>query len=162
MLLIEYQLVLRRYLVPQRGAVLVMALLLIGSISLQLVAPQAVRRFIDSVQRGEPESALIVTALIFLAVAVTQQALRVGATYNTERVAWAATNALRADLTEHVLRLDITFHQTHSPGELIERIDGDVNALAGFFSDFVLQLVGSAILLIGIVAAVAWINLWFG
>ena len=34
------------------------------------------------------------------------------------------------------------FHKDHTPGELIERIDGDVTALANFFSAFIIKVVG--------------------
>jgi ATP-binding cassette, subfamily B, bacterial len=155
----EYGRLLRRYLLPQRGWVALMAGLLLGSIGLQLIAPQAVRSFIDAVQAGAGEQALIASAVLFMGAALGQQALRVCAAYASETVAWTATNALRADLTAHVLRLDVGFHKTHPPGELIERVDGDVNALAGFFSDFAIQLMGSALLLLGVLVAVAFIHI---
>lgn len=155
----EYGRLLRRYLLPQRSRVALMAALLLGSIGLQLIAPQAVRGFIDAVQAGAGERALIASALLFVGAALGQQALRVCAAYASETVAWTATNALRADLTAHVLRLDVGFHKTHPPGELIERVDGDVNALAGFFSDFAIQLMGSALLLLGVLVAVAFIHI---
>ena len=154
----EYSRLLRRYLLPQRGAVVLMGVLLLGSIGLQLVAPQVVRGFIDAVQAGATEQALITSALLFMGAALGQQALRVCAAYASETVAWTATNSLRTDLAAHVLRLDVGFHKTHPPGELIERVDGDVNALAGFFSDFAIQLMGSALLLLGVLGAVALIH----
>ena len=160
--LAEYGRLLRRYLWPQRNTVMLMAALLLGSIGLQLIAPQAVRGFIDVVQAGANEQALITSALVFIGASLGQQVLRVCAAYASERVAWTATNALRADLTAHVLRLDVGFHKTHPPGELIERVDGDVNALAGFFSDFAIQLIGSAVLLLGVLIAVATIHVWLG
>ena len=42
------------------------------------------------------------------------------------------------------------FHKAHTPGELIERIDGDVIALSNFFSAFIIKVVGNATLLLGI------------
>ena len=71
-------------------------------------------------------------------------------TYSSLTVGWTATNALRADLARHCLRLDMAFHKTHTPGELIERIDGDVTALANFFAQFVIRLLGNAALIVGI------------
>ena len=43
-----------------------------------------------------------------------------------ENVAWTATNALREEMARHCLNLDMSYHNNISPGELIERIDGDV------------------------------------
>lgn len=39
--------------------------------------------------------------------------------------------------------LGLTFHESRSPGGLIERIDGDVNELAEFFSGLIVQLIGN-------------------
>lgn len=44
----------------------------------------------------------------------------------------------------------MTFHKQHTPGELIERIDGDVTAPAHFFSAFVARVLGNALLVLGI------------
>jgi ATP-binding cassette subfamily B protein len=74
----------------------------------------------------------------------------VGATYLSEQVGWAATNALRSDLARHCLRLDMHFHHARTPGELIERIDGDVTALSTFFSQLVIKIFGSGLLLVGV------------
>ena len=68
------------------------------------------------------------------------------------RVGWTATNALRADLAKHCLSLDMSFHNDHAPGEMIERIDGDANELGGFFSTFVINILANALLLVGILA----------
>jgi ABC-type multidrug transport system fused ATPase/permease subunit len=66
---------------------------------------------------------------------------------------------LRTDLTLHCLRLDPGFHKARTPGELIERIDGDVTAMANFFSQFVIQIAGNLLLLIGVLG-VMWAIDW--
>ena len=71
--------------------------------------------------------------------------------YIAQDVGLTATNRLRADLVRHCLRLDPDFHSAHTPGELIERIDGDVTTLGNFFSRFVIQLIGNGLLLLGVI-----------
>src|ERR1043165_7568276 len=93
---------------------------------------------------------LFMAAALFIAIALVTQLLSLGATYVSEIVAWSATNDLRADLALHCLRLDMVFHKARTPGELIERIDGDVTAMANFFSQFVIRVVGNAILMFGV------------
>jgi ATP-binding cassette, subfamily B, bacterial len=44
----------------------------------------------------------------------------------------------------------MSFHKKYTPGELIERIDGDVNLLANFFSQFTIQVLGNSLLIVGI------------
>ncbi len=143
------------YLQPQRGRVALLALLLFASIGLQLLTPLILRRFIDTATAGAAVQSLTVAALLFLGGSLVQQLVAVGATYVSENVGWSATNALRADLLLHCLRLDQSFHKRRTPGELIERIDGDVTALANFFSQLVIQVLGNLLLLIGVLV-VLW------
>jgi ABC-type multidrug transport system fused ATPase/permease subunit len=138
---------------PQKGRFILLATLLFGSIGLRIFAPQIMRSFIDSALAGEALQTLTWTALAFIAVALLQQGIAVGVTYLGENVAWTATNALRGELAGQALNLDMKFHNDHSPGELIERIDGDVTELATFFSQFALNLVSNGLLLIGILVA---------
>lgn len=138
------------YLKPQwRGAV-VLAALILGNIGLQLVSPQIVRHFIDIAGGGGAPERLTAAALLFLGTAIASQALSIAATYLGENLAWKATNALRLDLVLHCLRLDMSFHKARTPGELIERLDGDVMALGNFFSQMMVRLLGNAILALGI------------
>jgi len=156
------------YLRPQRRAVGLLALLLVASIGLQLVNPQVVRYFIDTAQGSathpahEVEGALLAAALIFIAVALLQRAVAFAAVYLGENVGWRATNELRADLTRHCLRLDLSFHKAHTPGDLIERVDGDVTLLATFFSRLVVRMLGNALLMLGILALLFLVNPWVG
>jgi ATP-binding cassette, subfamily B, bacterial len=48
------------------------------------------------------------------------------------------------------MNVSLTHHKAHSPGELIERVDGDVTALATFFAQFVILVLGNVLLLIGV------------
>ena len=140
-----------RYLRPQWPKALLMATLLLTSIGLQLFTPQLLRRFIDLSADGAEPGVLLRTAGLFLALALCNQLLSAWATYSSADVAWTATNALRLELSQHCLRLDMGFHNARTPGEFIERIDGDVSALANFFSQFSVRIVGSMLLLMGIV-----------
>lgn len=138
------------YLKPQWPRVLLLAALLFSAIGLQLAIPQLVRHFIDLAQAGESLQTLATVALVFLSVALLGQVVGVAETYVAEDLGWLATNALRSDLVRHTLNLDMFFHTAHTPGGMIERIDGDVTSLANFFSEFVLRVLGSGLLLVGV------------
>ena len=148
----QYAALLAKYLRPQMRLVVGVAVLLFSNIALQLVNPQILRYFIDEALAGSPIGRLITAAVLFTVIALVQQAVNVIATYTSGRVGWKATNALRADLARHCLSLDMSFHNNQTPGEMIERIDGDANELGGFFSTFVIRLLGNAILLVGVLA----------
>lgn len=147
------------YLRPQRLRVTLLALLLLTSIGLQLLNPQILKRFIDSATTGGADRTLALAAGLFLAIAIIQQVFTVASTYLSENIAWSATNALRADLLLHCLRLDQSFHKKRTPGELIERIDGDVTALANFFSQLVIQVLANVLLLAGVLV-ILWSFDW--
>ncbi len=141
------------YLKGRKGQFTLLASLLLGSIGLQLVVPQFTRQFIDLAKTGAVYSKLLVAAAGFLIASLLQQLVSVLARYAGECVAWSATNDLRIDVARHCLRLDMSFHNDRSPGELIERIDGDILTISQFFSQLVVLVVGSVILLIGILIA---------
>ncbi len=142
------------YLRPQKALVAVVVVSLLGNIGLQLISPQILRYFIDEALEGSAFGRLVWIAVLFTAVALVQQAVNVIATYTSGRVGWTATNALRGDLARHCLRLDMSFHNEHTPGEMIERVDGDAEELGSFFSTFVVHILGTVILLVGILALV--------
>ncbi len=147
---------LRHYLRPHRGRVALLFLLLGGSIALQLLGPQLLGRFVDTAADGLDGSAnrLYTIAALFFAAVLAQKVIHLIAVYLTEDLGWATTNALRADLTAHVLRLDMGFHKLRTPGELIQRIDGDVGELAEYFSEIVVSLLGNGLLVAGILVLV--------
>lgn len=140
------------YVRPEWPRALLLGVLLFTGVGLQLANPQVARIFIDRAETGEPLERLVWIAILFIGLAVLTQAATVAETYVAEDLGWRTTNALRADLTRHVLDLDAGFHTEHPPGELIERIDGDVSAIADFFARFVVQLVGSGVFLFGVLA----------
>ncbi|MEP7002977.1 MAG: ABC transporter ATP-binding protein [Chloroflexota bacterium] len=142
------------YAAPVRRRFIALAALLLTSIALQLVAPQLLRAFIDNAIKSAELDVLVRIAILFVAFALLQQVTSAFATYLGESIGWVATNALRADLALHCLRLDPGFHKDRTPGELIERIDGDVTALAGFFSRFIVNVLGNFVLLVGVLVVV--------
>jgi ATP-binding cassette subfamily B protein len=141
---------LARYLRPLRAQVSLLAALLALGIALQLANPQILRDFLDRATSGGDPGTLALSAGVYILVALATQVLGVAAVYVGENIGWGATNALRADLAEHCLRLDLTFHKTRTPGELIERIDGDITALANFFSQMIIDVAGNAVLMLGV------------
>ena len=151
----QYWALLAEHINPQKVRFALLALLVLSTTSVQIVNPQIVRRFIDTTQGETGDTALLYAALAFIGLALLQQILAVGATYVGANVAWTATNALRAALVRHCLRLDMGFHNDTPPGELIEKIDGDVSQLGMFFSQFAIRLTGNLLLLAGILVALA-------
>ncbi|MDQ2904277.1 MAG: ABC transporter ATP-binding protein/permease [Chloroflexota bacterium] len=146
----RYWRLLAHYLRPQWLWMSLLAVILCATICVQVVTPLVASRFIDQATSGGNLGDLSILALLTMGLALAGQGLAVAETYVAENVGWAATNTLRADLVAHLLRLDATFHTAHTPGELIERVDGDVATLARFFSRFVVYVLGNGVLLVGV------------
>ena len=148
-----------RYLKPQRLRVIALASALFATIALQLINPQILRYFIDTALNQGTGPTLLKSALLFIGIALVTQGLTLMTTYLGETVAWKATNSLRTDLVAHCLHLDLSFHKARTPGELVERVDGDVTTLARFFSRFAIYILGNGLLLVGILT-VLWLEDW--
>lgn len=147
------------YLQPFAARFGLLAALLFGGIGLQLLAPQLVRAFIDATAAHAEQRQLLTLAVLALGAAIVNQVATAAATYVGQDVGWAATNLLREDLAGHLLGLDMRYHNAHTPGEFIERIDGDLSNLSTFFSILILKVVGSACLLLGTLVLV-WLADW--
>ncbi|HVY02276.1 MAG TPA: ABC transporter ATP-binding protein [Caulobacterales bacterium] len=152
---LHHQSVLLSYLRPEKKRAAMLVALLVCGIGMQLISPLIIRQFIDAAARGGGGVSLNFLWLLaggFIAAAIGTQLVQVGVAYYAEQIAWAATNLMRRDLAAHCLHLDMAFHTARTPGELIERVDGDVVAISTIFSQFVTQVIGGGLLLIGILA----------
>src|SRR6266508_1486469 len=139
---------------PMLGRVALFAAVLAAGSALPLAGPQLLRAFIDRAVAGRSPTVLAGIAGAYIAVALAVQALAVAATYGAARLAWAAANELRGELAAHALGQDLSFHGAHPPGELIERVDGDVTALSEFLSSFAPNVVGNGLTLVGVLVVV--------
>lgn len=158
----QYGRLLGKYLRPQLPMVLLLAFVLLINIGLQVANPLILKGFIDTALAGAPLDNLVGAGVTFVAIALVTQVLTVLATYLGENVGWGATNRLRVDLANHCLRLDMPFHKTHTPGEMIERIDGDVSAMSNFFSVFVIKVLGNILLMLSVLVVLFFQNWLIG
>ncbi|HEU0026876.1 MAG TPA: ABC transporter transmembrane domain-containing protein, partial [Ktedonobacterales bacterium] len=138
-----------RYLRTQWPRMALLAVIMGAALAVQVATPLVASQFIDQATSGADLRQLAALALLTMGLALVGQGVAVVETYVAENISWTATNTLRADLVAHLLRLDATFHSAHTPGELIERVDGDVSALARFFSRFVINVLGNGLLILG-------------
>ncbi|MFJ9901074.1 ABC transporter ATP-binding protein [Streptomyces sp. NPDC091280] len=145
--------VLFRYLRGEKPSVLLLAVLVPLGVGLQLVAPQMLRRFIDHTLSRSPSGVLLAVAAWYLLAAFGLLLVTIGSDAVGTRLAWRATNRLRSDLVAHCLRRPSRFYQRHPPGELVDRVDGDVTRLAAVMSALVLEVLAQILLVVGILAA---------
>lgn len=159
----EYWSLLRQYLSPMKFRLLLLAVFMTLGNFLPLITPQILRFFIDTATDNLEASRdilrrfllplsewigsdpLITAAFFFIAVSIAGQLIRFINSYLSQDIGWRATNQMRGDLAQHCLTLDMTFHQQKTPGEMVERVDGDTTTLATFFSALILDVAGGLI-----------------
>ena len=154
-----YRRLIDRYARPELRGLTFLAMVTAGVAGTTLGVPYIISRYIDSARAGATTNSLVAIALAFAAFALLEPLLRMLETRIATNLAVRGTNRLRAELFEHCLRLDPSFHESHSPGEMIERIDGDVGLLSQFFSSFLVQVATSGLLLAGMIVillAIDW------
>lgn len=119
--------------------------------ALPLLGPLLIAAFIDEAEAGAARSQLLAIAGIYIAVGVTRQIMSIAVAWTATDLAWRVTNELRTTLTRHVLNLDLAFHRSTSPGELVSRVDGDVTALSDFVASFAVKAAAALVTLVGLV-----------
>ncbi len=150
-----YRTLLAKYLRPHAGRFAALSVLLLSGIALSLIGPQIIRYYIDVATTGGTMRALLIAGGLYIAGGFVRTVITTAGQYVTEDVGWRATNDLRRDLAGHCVRLDMGFHNDTTPGAMVERVDGDVTAIAGFFSQFTIRVVGSGLLVVGQLALIA-------
>ena len=147
----HYLELLSKYLLPQRKTLIGLTVLLFISIGMQLINPQIIRYFIDSAGKQGDMTPLFIAAGLFMGFSLIGQAVSVLRHVSKREYRLENNETLRGDLAAHCLSLDMSFHKSHTSGAIIERVDGDVNALANFFSSMMIHLLGNVLLMIGII-----------
>ncbi len=147
----KYWLLQKKYMAPYKRQIVMLTILLLSNIFLRIINPRIIKFYIDSVSTETGTTLLYQAAILFLTIALAQQVLVVFSVFISQNLAWGSTNSLRSDLFRHSMDLDMTFHNKHNPGNMIEHIDGDVNNLSNFFSKFTLDLLTNVLLIIGVI-----------
>lgn len=131
-----------------------LSLVVVVSSSLTLAGPFILKALIDRAAAGASARSLSILAIWYLLLAVGSQVMALSVAYLATSTAWQTANSLRLQLAGHVLGLDHEFHRSHSPGELIERIDGDVTSVSDFLAMVVVRVLSTLVLIGGVVGVV--------
>jgi len=126
--------------------------------ALTLAGPLVVRKIVDLATTGTTAVALTRLAFVFLFIAIATQILSVVVSWFATVSAWHTTNQIRLDMARHVLGLDHEFHRTHTPGELIQRVDGDVTSVSDFLGKVVPRAVGAVVLVFGMIVVLLFVD----
>ena len=137
----------------------VMVAALIAGAGVQVASPLVVRAFLDLAQAGAGVERLAGVAALFIGIAVAGAALEIVRSHAGAVLAWQAMNSLRRRLFRHAIDLGHSFFARSAPGNLLERVDGDVAKLGRLLSDLLPELATNLLMAAGIVV-VLWFEDW--
>jgi ABC-type multidrug transport system fused ATPase/permease subunit len=133
------------------------ALVAIGS-ALILTGPLIVREIVDEATAGTTQAVLTRLAILYLIVAVATQLITMAVAWMATVTAWHTTNGIRINLARHVLGLSHGFHRQHTPGELIQRVDGDVTSVSDFMGKVIPRAAGALFTMIGMIVVLVVVD----
>ena len=149
----------RSYLHPHRWvialAVIMMAIEggMLGLLS-YLIQPMFDRVFI-----GGDSGALWVVGLVIMGIFLTRAVTSAGQRILLQSASQRAAAGMRSDLLSHLMQLDSAFHQINPPGQLIERLQGDVTVVSSSWSAILVGLGRDAVtvlVLFSVALSVDW------
>ena len=148
----------RDYLRPQKmllaGAIVLM---MIEGSTLALISRQIQPMFDDVFSAGD-RNALFFVGFAIMAIFFVRAATSAGQRILMSLIKQLTAAAMRSHLLRHLMSLDSGFFQTHPPGQLIERVQGDVNVINGVWSSILTALARDLISLVGLLAVAIWID----
>lgn len=140
------------YVRPHLPAFMAMFVLVSLSTGLGIVQPKIIQLAIDGPILEEDLSAVISLALFYVVTVVLAFLLGYGGVILTNRTGQAIIYALRQDLYDHVVRLPMTYFDTHPIGSLVTRLTNDPENLNELFTSVFTNILRSSFQLIGILA----------
>jgi ATP-binding cassette subfamily B multidrug efflux pump len=153
--------VLRRlapYFKPYWLALLGVAVLLIVGTLLQLAAPYLIGLAIDQFIVASDRRGLMVTMLLLLAVYLGDWATTYGQFYGMIQVGNKVLYRLREQIFDRIQSLSLTYFDQHEAGDLMSRLTNDVDTIGQVINAGLVQTLGSALLIVGIVVAMFRLN----
>lgn len=145
-----------RYVVPYRGAVAGILLLLPLVAACRLAQPLILKYAIDRVIVPGRLDLLPGPAAMFVVVLALESCLTWLEVYGLQSVGQRVMHDLRSGLHRHLLRLPTRWFDRTATGATVTRLTSDIEALGEMFSAGIITIVGDLLLLAGIIAAMLW------
>ncbi len=146
------------YLKPYRLQVALAVLVTLADAAVQLAFPFLTKEAIDLGIRHRDLYLLDRIALVYLSALAIAFGLGYVQAQLMQRVGQAIMRDLRTDLFRHLQRLPVSFFDRNPIGRLMTRVTNDVDVLNELFTAGVVALFGDLFMLIGIVVAMAQLN----
>ncbi len=153
---------LKPYLVRRIPLLLITLLLAAVTVALTLLVPILVGRAIDAIiDRGNVDYAYVAKMLLYvgISIAVTILAQWLMSTLNN-RIAFGIVHDMRRDAFARILRLPLSYTDTHPTGDIVSRVIADADAVSdGLLMGFT-QLFTGLLTIVGTLGILIWLSPW--
>ncbi len=146
------------YLRPHLGMVAVAFVAIIGGALVDLLQPWLTARAIDTYIAQRDLAGLRMIAMAGIAAIVIGFVFEYLQTVVMQTVGQQIMRAIRMEVYGHLQKLDLAFYDRHPVGRLMTRVTTDVDALNDLFASGVVTVFGDVLSLVGIIAAMLWMN----
>ncbi|WP_082714901.1 ABC transporter ATP-binding protein [Falsirhodobacter sp. alg1] len=109
-----------------------------------------IKPLFDKVFAPGGESALVWVGFAILGLFVVRAITSILSKAILTRISQRSSTAMQADLLRHLMTLDQAFFQRNSPGQLIERVQGDTMAVQGVWTSVITGVGRDTIALVGL------------
>jgi ABC-type multidrug transport system fused ATPase/permease subunit len=101
--------------------------------------------------------------MILLSTLIVTYVVRIVATYFFDYLfSWLSSKVvadIRRDLFGHLLHMSLSFYDKNKVGEIVHKINNEVNIIEGTLTKSVIRLCNNVFLLVGLAFLLAWLNL---
>ena len=132
-----------------KAATLVSLICLLASSAGNLAVPRVTQSVVDSGILNDRLQAIVVGSLIIFAVTVLRSLFTYLQGVLAARVSQGVAYDLRNALYDHIQSLSFSYHDRSQTGQLLTRATSDVDMVRTFISTGVIQIVTTAVLMIG-------------
>lgn len=112
----------------------------------------------DNVFVGGKSGSILTVGLVIFAIFLTRAVTALLQRTIMKYVSESSGAAMRSDLMDHLVGLDTAYHQTHPPGQLIERVQGDVQSLSGVWTTLVTGVARDLIAVVSLFSVAMWVD----
>jgi len=147
---------------PYRGRLVLLGGLMVLGTGLQLVPPQIVRILIDDVLPTRDGGALGLAVLALGVVMAGQAGLTIARSRLAVAVGSRVTDSVRRQAFQHLTSLSLGYFDRQETGALMARVNNDTRQMQGFLVDGIQYTVVNVLLVVGILAALLWMNPFLG
>jgi len=131
--------------------------MIIGSVA-GLASPYILKLIIDKVFPSKDYAFLLQILGILLGVNILRIVINFTSTYLYTWVSNHIMKDMRLELFSHFIRLPMSFFDKNKTGDILHRINNEVNAIQNIITGSVLRFVNNSLLVIGLTIALCWLN----